>query len=91
MAIEVQKNKVTRQEAEYRLNDLNAIQYVNLKSVDDVTQEWLDDYVKTCEREIVQLHKSYSDIEAKRFEIQVRDRITRVRSLCKTVFASREA
>ena len=83
------KNKISRDEAEMRFKDLKLVPGVNLGNIDDVTPEWLTRYVEASEREISQLQKSCISEDAKRYEINIRGRIEHVQNLCRQIFESR--
>lgn len=90
MAVEQQLRKIGMVEAEARFKDLKLVQGINFQNISDVTPIWLEGYVKACEREIAHLYKSYDQTDAKRYEVQVRERIKHVKHLCSTIFALRE-
>lgn len=89
MAIEKQKKVVSKEEAEFRFKDLCLVPYAHLKNIDDVTPQWLKNYEDGAQREIENINKCFDSREAKRFEIQIKDRLDYVKNLCKTIFASR--
>lgn len=87
MAIIVQKRTVTQQEAECRFSDLKLVEGINLQNIKDVTQDWLDNYVKNSENEIKALYKNFDNSDAKRYEKAIIERVDHVKHLCEIILS----